>query len=175
MARREGTTLNNMLVIPEFHFFWGGPLSQWHPSPFKVKDKKYATAEQWMMSRKAALFADSEIEEQIMATQDPSECKKLGRKIKNFNETIWKERRLEVVTMGNVFKFRQNRDLKEILKNTGGKIIVEASPYDCIWGIGMNSDVVGVENPANWKGLNLLGVALMTTRHIVIEKDRGNL
>ena len=90
----------------------------------------------------------------------PREQKKYGRRIKNFDKTIWDKVCLSIVYKGNFYKFTQNEDLKEQLLKTDTKILVEASPLDNIWGIGMSENDKGVENPINWKGLNLLGQAI---------------
>ncbi len=162
---------HQMLMTPEFVFFWHGPFSQWHPSPFTHNGTNFANAEQWMMFRKATLFDDDLIAEQIMRTSSPAECKRLGRQIKDFDENVWREHRLAIVTKGSLEKFRQNKDLKQILMNTGGRILVEATPYDDIWGIAMAANARGVENPSHWKGLNLLGIALMTARYIIASEE----
>lgn len=66
---------------------------------------------------------------------------------------------------GNFLKFSQNEKLKEFLLSTDNKIIVEASPYDAIWGIGMLETDRDAQNPLLWKGENLLGFALMEVRN----------
>lgn len=159
----------------EYLFFWGHSkpndetinaccFSQWYPVEFKVDDFTYANAEQFMMASKAKLFNDEEIFEQIVNTQDPKTVKALGRKVRGFEDSIWKERRFEIVKRGNLHKFTQNKKLKEFLLSTENKIIVEASPYDRIWGIGMEKNNKNIENPLKWGGQNLLGFALMAVR-----------
>jgi ribA/ribD-fused uncharacterized protein len=66
---------------------------------------------------------------------------------------------------GNLAKFTQNKDLKEEMLATGDKIFVEASPLDNIWGIGLDENAEGVENPSFWLGLNLLGQALTLVKN----------
>ena len=95
---------------------------------------------------------------------DPKEIKALGREVRNFDESIWQNYRMEIVITGNLHKFMDNEDLREFLLSTGDKILVEASPYDTVWGIGMKEDDPDCRNPRLWKGENLLGFALMDVR-----------
>ena len=88
----------------------------------------------------------------------------LGRKVKNFDEKKWNETKYSIVFAGNLLKFSQDENLKDFLLSTKNDIIVEASPYDKIWGMGMSADDEFVENPTRWKGENLLGFALMEVR-----------
>ncbi|MBK8624503.1 MAG: NADAR family protein [Saprospiraceae bacterium] len=159
----------------EFIFFWGhrpskdGTItktcfSQWWQSSFEVENKVFKTAEHWMMAQKALLFNDMEIFDQILKSNTPEEAKKLGRLVSNYNEDIWVQNRYEIVLMGNQYKFEQNPDLKTFLIETGDKILVEASPVDPVWGIGLASDHEDAINPSKWQGLNLLGFALMEVR-----------
>ncbi|MDF1548474.1 MAG: NADAR family protein, partial [Bacteroidales bacterium] len=110
------------------------------------------------------LFNDLEIFEEIIRTTSPQQVKALGRKISNFDEKTWKANRFEIVRQGNLLKFSQNVDLKEFILSTGDKILVEASPVDPIWGIGLVKDNPNAAHPENWKGTNLLGFALMEVR-----------
>ena len=159
----------------KYLFFWGhtplkdqktGPFcfSQWYPAAFVVNGITYPTAEHWMMAEKARLFDDIEIAQKIISCTNPGEVKKLGRQIKGFNEEIWTENRFEIVVTGNLHKFTQHKEFKEYLLNTNERVIVEASPVDNIWGIGLAKDSKEIENPNTWKGLNLLGFALMEVR-----------
>jgi ribA/ribD-fused uncharacterized protein len=159
----------------KYLFFWGHQpnkdgsisktcFSQWWLSSFDVDGITYKTAEHWMMAKKALLFNDKEIFEKIIQTKSPAEAKKLGREVKNYVDTVWLANRFEIVKEGNLYKFGQNKDLKEFLLNTNERILVEASPVDPIWGIGMAADHKEVNNPEKWQGLNLLGFALMEVR-----------
>ena len=162
----------------KYLFFWGhqksksGDLtsscfSQWWTSPFFVDKIKYNTAEHWMMAQKALLFADTEIYNKIIVAKSPAEAKNLGRQVRNFDDTIWNDKRCEIVVNGSLQKFGQNKDLKEFLLNTKDRVLVEASPVDRIWGIGLSADSDKAENPKRWNGLNLLGFALMEVRDIL--------
>lgn len=159
-------------------FFWGhrpnpdgsisnGCFSQWwQPCNFVVDGITYNCAEQYMMAEKARLFPDNEklLNEFILKETNPSKHKKYGRQVKNYDDAKWNSVRKDVVIKGNIAKFSQNEKLRDYLLATGDKILVEASPYDNIWGIKMNANTPGIENPYNWKGTNNLGFALMEVR-----------
>jgi ribA/ribD-fused uncharacterized protein len=138
--------------------------SQWYPSQFTVDNITYLTAEHWMMAEKARLFGDFEIANKIINTEKPALVKDFGRQIRNFNEQKWVDNRYKIVVKGNYHKFIQNQELKEFLLSTKSKLIVEASPVDNVWCIGLAKDAPGIEDPRNWKGSNLLGFALMDVR-----------
>jgi ribA/ribD-fused uncharacterized protein len=147
----------------EFHFFWQGPFSQWHLCRFTVDNVQYNCAEQFMMAEKARLFGDTDRLKQIMVEIDPARQKKYGRAVANFKADKWNAVCQELVFKGNLAKFSQNDYLKTKLLDTGDKILVEASPYDRIWGIGYNAkDALTVPKSA-W-GTNWLGQVLMRVR-----------
>lgn len=138
--------------------------SQWFPSAFEVEGIAYKNAEQFMMAQKAKLFGDDEIFQKILHSSHPKEVKALGRLVKKYQEDVWQQHRFAIVVAGNVAKFSQNQDLKQFLLGTGERVLVEASPVDKIWGIGLATDHENAEKPLQWKGLNLLGFALMQVR-----------
>lgn len=138
--------------------------SQWLPALFQVDGIEYKNTEQYMMAQKAKLFGDDEIFQKILTTANPKEIKALGRLVKNYQESVWVEHRFEIVVKGNLAKFSQNQQLKQFLLNTKDRILVEASPVDKIWGVGLAADDENAEKPLQWKGLNLLGFALMEVR-----------
>ncbi len=138
--------------------------SQWWMQDFTYEGKTFRSAEHWMMYQKALLFGDKQAADDILKVESPAEAKKLGRKVKNFQEEIWLEKRFQIVVEGNLLKFSQNKDIKTYLLQTGDRIIVEASPVDEIWGIGLSRDSEHAEQPQHWPGLNLLGFALMEVR-----------
>ena len=155
--------------------FWGhrpGPagrvgascLSQWWPSPFVVDGVTYATAEHWMMAGKARLFEDTEAEERVLAAGHPSLAKKAGRLVRGFDEAVWERERFGIVVEGNVHKFAAHEDLRTFLLGTGNRVLVEASPVDRVWGIGLAATDEAAADPQRWKGPNLLGFALMKAR-----------
>lgn len=139
-------------------------MSQWFPAPFIVDDVAYPTAEHWMMAGKAELFGDDEMLEAILTSRDPGKAKALGRKVRGFDPAVWKARCFDIVVEGNVHKFRQDPDLRAYLLATGDKVLVEASPRDVIWGIGLGPQNPKVQTPDAWRGRNLLGFALMEAR-----------
>lgn len=160
---------------PDYLFFWGhrpakngavsnSCFSQWFESPFEVDGVTYSTAEHFMMAEKARLFADMDTLRRILVATTPAEVKGLGREIKGFNDELWLERRFGIVIAANLNKFSQNRELLEFLLRTGDQVIVEASPVDSIWGIGLAADDPRARNPKMWEGQNLLGFALMHVR-----------
>ena len=153
-----------MKITDKYVFFWKEIYSQWAFTPFTVDGYEYKTAEQYMMHQKALFFDDKEVAAKIMVTNRPDEQKSLGRQVKNFNADRWAKVCLSIVYKGNYAKFTQNEELKKELLATGNKIIVEASPYDQIWGIGMGENEEGIEDPKNWKGQNLLGWVIMMVR-----------
>jgi len=157
----------------KFLFFWGHTVkeevtkacfSQWYPARFEEDGIVYKTAEHYMMAGKARLFNDAEMMVEIIETKTPNQAKSLGRKVKNFNPQLWDEHKYGIVRKGNLLKFSQNENIKKFLLSTGKKILVEASPYDKIWGIGMLETDQRAENPLLWNGENLLGFALMEVR-----------
>ncbi|MFJ5216004.1 NADAR family protein [Streptomyces sp. NPDC088354] len=159
----------------KYLFFWGhrpqadgsvgaGCLSQWWPSEFSVDGVVYPTAEHWMMAGKARLFGDEETLASILAAPHPHAAKRLGRQVRGFDGRVWERRRSELVVEGNVAKFGQDPALRGYLLGTGRRVLVEASPVDRIWGIGLAADDERAADPAQWRGPNLLGFALMETR-----------
>lgn len=158
----------------EIIYFWGHTqyagkvektcLSQWFDCGFEVSGVHYHTAEQYMMASKALLFNDSEIYKEIMSASDPKSYKNLGRKIKGFDAAVWDSHKYNIVVEGNKAKFSQNPLLRNYLLSTGNAVLVEASPYDRIWGIGMYESQARQGSVDSWKGENLLGYALMEVR-----------
>jgi ribA/ribD-fused uncharacterized protein len=139
-------------------------LSQWWESPFRVNGVVYPTAEHWMMAQKARLFEDEATCEAILAAPTPAHAKALGRAIHNFDTAVWDTQKFEIVVQGNYHKFSQYAGLQHFLLTTGEKVLVEASPADSIWGIGLSRDDQYATQPEHWPGENLLGFALMQVR-----------
>ncbi|CAM5573524.1 NADAR family protein [Streptomyces fumanus] len=159
----------------KYLYFWGhrprpdgrigaGCLSQWWPSPFTVAGVEYATAEHWMMAAKARLFGDAEAERRVLAAGHPAEAKRAGRLVRGFDEAIWARERFGIVVEGSVHKFAADGALREFLLGTGDRVLVEASPVDPVWGIGLAADDEAAADPERWQGANLLGFALMAAR-----------
>jgi ribA/ribD-fused uncharacterized protein len=162
-----------------FVFFWGHQdtadskacLSQWFPSPFTENEHTFATAEHYMMWRKAILFDDQRTAAKILAAGHPKQAKDLGRQVRNFDQATWEAQRTRIVVDGNTLKFSQHDDMRAFLLGTGDRVLVEASPLDRIWGIGLKEDDPRAEDPARWRGLNLLGFALGDVRNVLADKD----
>jgi ribA/ribD-fused uncharacterized protein len=170
-------------ATPSYLMFWGhtakegqvvGPwvLSQWWYAPFIVEGETFATAEHWMMAGKARLFGDAPRRSEILDAADPKTAKALGRKVQGFDDRTWNEHRFELVIAGNLAKFSQHDDLRDYLLSTGEQVIVEASPHDRIWGIGMRASAAKANDPRLWLGRNLLGFALMEVRARLADPDR---
>lgn len=147
-----------------FFFTEASPFSQWYRCSFTASEVTFNCAEQYMMHGKAVLFGDAEVAAQIIATAHPKQQKALGRKVKNFDDKVWKREREAIVLAGSRLKYTQNPELKELLLATVGTELVEASPYDRIWGIGLSAKDPRAQDPATWKGQNLLGKILTKLR-----------
>jgi ribA/ribD-fused uncharacterized protein len=159
----------------KFRYFWkhdrerdgsvgAGCLSQWWPGRFEVDGHTFATAEHYMMWRKAVLFGDDVMAGRILTASHPHQAKRFGGLVSGFDQTVWNAHRTPIVVAGNLAKFRQDPVLAEYLLTTGRRVLVEASPLDRIWGIGLTADDPRAGDPYRWRGLNLLGFALMRVR-----------
>ncbi|WP_246142818.1 NADAR family protein [Nocardioides rubriscoriae] len=141
--------------------------SQWWVAPFDVDGRTYLTAEHWMMAEKARVFGDRESESAVLGVASPAEAKALGRGVRGFDSAVWAEHRFDVVVRGNAAKFAQHPALGRVLDGTGDSTLVEASPDDLIWGIGFAEDDPAAASPRAWRGLNLLGFALVQARAVL--------
>ena len=157
----------------DFAFFWSHRpsaritktcFSQWFERDFVIDGFTYRCAEQYMMAQKAKLFGDNKIFQHILEVKTPKTMKDLGRKVKDFDPAIWNQHKFSIVVTGNLAKFSQNEDLKEFLLATNDKVLVEASPYDNVWGIQLKATDPRAADPTQWEGENLLGFALMQVR-----------
>ncbi|MBU2712743.1 NADAR family protein [Zooshikella harenae] len=144
-------------------------LSQWFNASFTIDGIHYFTAEHYMMAEKARLFNDRKCHKKILAASHPGEAKRLGRGIVGFDERVWRDNRFDIVTNGNLAKFSQNPALQHYLLSTQPRVLVEASPVDRIWGIGLAADHPDASDPTHWQGDNLLGFALMVVRKHLLE------
>eukprot|EP00301_Raphidiophrys_heterophryoidea_P019233 c4197_g1_i1.p1 GENE.c4197_g1_i1~~c4197_g1_i1.p1 ORF type:complete len:383 (+),score=95.99 c4197_g1_i1:109-1257(+) len=155
--------------MADFVFFWrptqvNGEFGQWYSSPFTIDDVEFSCAEQYMMYRKVMLFGDEGLAKKILQTKSPKVMKSLGRKTSTWDERLWHKWRLSIVVKANMAKFGQDQDLMQCLLATGSKTLVEASPRDKIWGIGISASNPDAKHPNKWKGQNLLGVAITYVR-----------
>lgn len=162
----------NVGEVFDYLYFWShrgsglGPhcLSQWYPAPMRVDGQLYPTAEHFMMAEKARLFGDRAAQAQILAAPNPGAAKELGRKVAGFDEAVWNAERFAIVVRASREKLAQHPDLLAWLRGTQSQVLVESSPYDRIWGIGLTAHEDAARNPNLWRGLNLLGFALMVAR-----------
>ena len=152
-------------------YFWkptepNGFLGNWYQSRFTIDNIEFINNEQYFMWRKQQLFdpLNLSLEKKILETNNPKIMKDLGRNVGNFNQTIWDKEKFDIMKTGLIQKFSQNSHLKQLLKNTGNATLVEASPYDTVWGIGLNDKDAKIKS---WRGENLLGKALMEVRKML--------
>ena len=162
---------NTMIRVTDKHvFFWSGWPSNWYPSIFNAeyegKEYTFHNAEQYFMFVKAKTFGDDVIAERIIREgEDPKIAKNLGRKVKNYNDKIWDEKRFQTMFDACYLKFTKCPKLREALlgKRYEGKGFVEGSPYDKIWGIGVHYSKAS-DDETEWEGQNLLGKVLDAVR-----------
>lgn len=155
-------------MAEQFTFFYGGPASQWAAGDFKVGDVTYNCAEQYMMAEKARLFNDDDALKIIMGTNNPKIQKATGRTVRNFDAAKWDANRKLIVYRGNLAKFTQIQAFREWLLGTDGTTLVEASPWDAIWGIGLDSSDPRAQSRDTWLGSNDLGEIVTQVRDDII-------
>lgn len=149
-------------------YFWRtsevpfGCFSNWYPSPFELNGVLYHTTEHYLMYQKALLMGDVKIGEAILNTNNAKKVKALGRRVKNFSEILWCQNREKIMYDGILAKCKAHPNIAETLLKTGDRTIVEASPYDRIWGVGISER--DAKNGKKINGLNLLGKTLMRVR-----------
>lgn len=146
-------------------FFWKSKLSQWARHSFTDIDGiRYSCAEQYMMAQKALLFNDSEKYNEVMGTSHPRRMQQLGREVRGYDQKIWDENKERIVYEASKYRLEQCSEFRKLLEKTKGLILVEASPIDRVWGIGLHEDDDLVLDECNWKGQNLLGIVLTRLR-----------
>jgi len=157
--------INNKLKY-EFFYETSSLFSNWYPAQYTLNGIMFNCSEQGVMYDKAILFGDENVATEIMKCNSSQQrkMKQLGRTVKNFDENIWKNNREKIYHKHCSAKFKSNQYLKNALLNTHDKILVEASPTDLIWGIGLSEEDAIVTPVKNWKGLNLLGKILTQIR-----------
>lgn len=161
-ASMQGITETDQFVL-----FWGGWPSQWHKAHFVIDGIPYNCCEQFMMSEKARVFGDAEALRKILAAANPRTQKAIGRDVRTFDPDLWSGVCRGIVYTANLARFSQDDEVKSLLLATGEKTIVEASPTDSIWGIGLAQDDPRAVDPTQWCGTNWLGVALMQVRDVI--------
>jgi len=120
-----------------------------------------------MMQRKALLMGDFEAAAEIMLEKNPANHQALGRKIRGFNQDLWNANKYTIVLGGNLARFMQSQKCRELLLATGDKILVEASPYDKVWGVGLAASDPDILDETKWRGENLLGKVLTQVREVL--------
>lgn len=160
-----------MRVTDSYVFFWSGIYSNWHPAAFTVDGQAYNCSEQYLMAEKARLFGDTTMQNRIMNAVDPSDQKRYGRSVIGFDKQKWDAEAKNVMYKGLYAKFSQNPDLKKQLFDTKGKTIVEASPEDRIWGIGLHWKDNKCLDSKNWRGTNWLGESLTLVRDTLMKEE----
>jgi ribA/ribD-fused uncharacterized protein len=155
-----------MRVTDTHIYFWDGIYSNWHPAKFVESHWgiTFENTEQGFMFFKAMHFNDNATCVKIRKTPNPKEVKALGRLVKGYDESEWARVRYQIMLNLNQDKFDQIEEYKQELLATGDKIIVEASPYDVVWGVGLGEDDPLILDEKNWKGQNLLGKVCMEVR-----------
>ena len=147
--------------------FLGCEFSNFYKCDFELKGIRFDSSEKAFMYCKAMLFNDKEIAEMILKSKSVKECKRLGRKVRNYDDKIWNENKEKYMRIILFKKFSSDEKLKNMLLNTGNKIIVECAPFDKEWGIGI--DVDDLMAGKKWKGKNKLGKVLMIVRELIRE------
>lgn len=148
----------------EYTFFYNGPFCQWVGRPMIVDGIVYDQPEQYMMAQKARLFGDNDALRKIMLARSPGEQKALGRKVRGFDVRVWETVARDVVMRGSLAKFTQDEEYEEALMRTEGTLLVEASPTDVVWGIGLSESDPARLDPDLWRGKNWLGEVLTELR-----------
>ncbi|CAF0964429.1 unnamed protein product [Adineta steineri] len=145
-----------------FHYFYqtASPFSNFHPCTFSENEVQFHCSEQYMMYHKAKLFGDNETAEAILEAKSPADCKALGRIVRNFDGKLWMDNRTHIVSNALQLKFYQDTKMKQALLEQDGNLLVEASPNDGIWGVGLKKTDPLIKKRSNWQGLNLLGYIL---------------
>jgi len=175
-VNRNFATYEGGMLTESFQYFYQTKncFSQWYPSEFEYGGIRFSSAEQFMMYEKAVLFKDHDAAKEILKTDHPQEQKAIGRKVKNFDQSIWQKKSVDIVDEANKAKFTQNPTLLDQLMKTTGKTLVEASPTDLIWGVGLTEDDERILNRKNWKGDNLLGIVLTELREELRKNSNGD-
>lgn len=166
-----------MIDNRKYTFFWQdkSPFSNWHPSTFKDESNIFfPNMETYMMYYKSICFSDAETAEKILKNKHPKEAKALGRQVKNFSNFEWDKVKEDIVYRGCYLKFTQNTNLKKDLFSTSGTTLIEASPFDKVYGIGLNEEDAKKTPENEWPGQNLLGKILTRLREDILERDKFN-
>ena len=159
--------------MEQFTLFWNGPFSQWDTSEFEFEGIRFNRAEQFMMLCKATFFKDYESANRVMAIDDPKEQKKIGRQVKGFDIDAWAEVARDLVYVGSYCKFTQSNEHNDALMKTGSTTLVEASPYDKVWGIGLSEYSPLALRRETWEGKNWLGEVVTQVREDLLADNKN--
>ena len=154
----------------DFIFYFGmeSPFSHWYKCNFTVESQVFCCVEQYLMFRKAILFNDSDSAHKILRSSDPERHHRLGKQVHDFNKLLWQRKCRKYAFEGNYAKFTRHADLLKLLRNTDGKILAEASPYDRNWGIGLSMLNPKIYERKNWRGKNWAGEVLQQVRSFIM-------
>ncbi|MBB1509960.1 NADAR family protein [Tessaracoccus sp. MC1756] len=141
-----------------------GCLSEHYPAPFESDGELFRTVEHYIAWRKATLFGDKHSAQRVLRAEAPTTARAIGRTVRPFNDEVWKSHRFDVAVAANVAKFAADPQLADHLRSTGRSVLVNASPIDRVWGIGLSADDPAAQDPTRWPGLNIQGFALMEAR-----------
>ncbi len=158
--------INNLVLFWSFKDVF----SNFYPSTFTVKEFTFSSNEQFFMYSKARFFNDLETADKILKTKNPNDCKKLGRQVKNFNQGAWDVKSIPIMRIGLYHKFKQNPEMARELLATGNDILVEASPYDKLYGVGLKENDPRILDKSQWLGENRLGHLLMEVREMLLKE-----
>jgi ribA/ribD-fused uncharacterized protein len=160
-----------MRVTPGYTFFYGSnePFSNWFPARFEEADEvtgsvSFPTSEHHMMYCKAQHFGDTRMAEKIRSAAEPRRAKQLGRQVQGFVAGEWSRVARAYVYRGCRLKFTQNPQIQAALLATGDTQLVEASPTDTLWGVGLSERDERIMDPRAWRGTNWLGEVLTVLR-----------
>ncbi len=163
--------IKNAVVTDKAVAFWNSIFSNFFPCKFEFKGMKFDSSEQAFMWCKARHFGDVQSCIQILEAESPREAKQLGRGVKNFDGASWDKAKYGYMVEVLVAKFKQNPQLKKVLLETQDRTLIEGSPVDQIWGVGIHWQDINCLNESKWKGENLLGKALMDVRTIILKES----
>lgn len=167
-------TIQRVRLTSTHCYFWGSIFSNFHPCRLNYNRIVFSNSEQAFMYAKAIIFKDLGIAQQIIEQPNPKEAKALGRQVKNFDKEVWDSICLDKMIEVLKCKFTQNESLKKQLLEIGSRMFVEGSPFDTIYGVGLHWTSKEILNENNWKGKNLLGIALKEVQKYIIENPDIN-
>lgn len=169
---------DGLFITDEYVFFYGSVFSNFHKAKFTYsafnEKHQFFCSEQAFMWAKAKTFNDDETAAAILREDsDPMTCKSLGRMVQNYDDKVWDDRRWQIMYNVNFAKFTQNKELHDFITDErfDGKVFVEASPSDCIWGIGRAIGDPKIANRRAWKGKNLLGGVLTRVKRDILKSE----